>query len=100
VLEWARRAVDLGAGEILLTSVDREGTGKGFDVELVRAVSEAVSVPVIASGGLGSVSHMVEVVREGRADAVAAAKALHYNALSIEQLRRAALQEGVHVRQP
>jgi imidazole glycerol-phosphate synthase subunit HisF len=97
-VEWARRGVGLGAGEILLTSVDREGTGKGFDVELVRAVSQAVNVPLIASGGMGSTQHLVEVVRDGGADAVAMAKVLHYGALSFSQVRDAALREGLHVR--
>ena len=65
VVEWARRAVDLGAGEILLTSVDQEGTRKGFDIELTRAVADAVAVPVIASGGMGTLEHLVEVVHDG-----------------------------------
>lgn len=95
---WAVRAVELGAGEILLTSVDREGTGKGFDVELVRAVSHAVNVPVIASGGMGTLGHMLEVVREGGADAVAMAKVLHYRTHTLQQLRDGALREGLHVR--
>jgi imidazole glycerol-phosphate synthase subunit HisF len=100
VVEWAQRGVELGAGEILLTSVDREGTGAGFDVDLVRAVSEAVNVPLIASGGFGRADHMVEVVRHGGADAVAVAKVLHYKALTFQQLRNAALSHGLHVRCP
>jgi cyclase len=96
-VEWACRGVELGAGEILLTSVDREGTGKGIDVELVRAVSQAVNVPLIASGGMGSTQHFLEAVRHG-ADAVAMAKVLHYGTLTIAQLREAALREGLHVR--
>jgi cyclase len=94
---WAKRGVALGAGEILLTSVDREGTGKGFDVELVRAVAQSVNVPLIASGGMGAMPHLLEVVREG-ADAVAMAKVLHYGTLSLPQIREAALRAGVHVR--
>ncbi len=78
VLEWARRAEDLGAGEIILTSIDREGTGEGYDTELVRMVSESVSIPVIACGGAGRVQHIAEVVEEGRADAVAVSSVLHY----------------------
>jgi cyclase len=97
-VEWARRGVALGAGEILVTSVDREGTGKGFDVELVRAVSGAVGVPVIASGGMGGAQHLIEVVRDGGADAVAVAKVLHSNALTLPQMRAAALREGLGVR--
>jgi cyclase len=97
-VEWARRGVALGAGEILLTSVDREGTGKGFDVDLVRAVSQQVNVPLIASGGMGTVHHLLEVVRSGGADAVAMAKVLHYGNLSFSQIREAALGAGLHVR--
>jgi cyclase len=100
VVEWARRGVGLGAGEILLTSVDREGTGKGFDVELVRAVSQAVNVPLIASGGMGTTQHLLDVVRQGGADAVAMAKVLHYGTVSFPQVREAALREGLHVRRP
>ena len=99
VVEWARRAVDLGAGEILLTSVDQEGTRKGFDVELVRAVSQAVGVPVIASGGMGSVEHLVDVVKRGGADAVAMADVLHYKRIELPQIRRHALEQGLNVRQ-
>lgn len=98
VVDWARRGVELGAGEILLTSVDRDGTGKGFDVELVRAVSSAVNVPVIASGGMGNAQHLVRVVREGGADAVAMAKVLHYKTFTLPQLRDEALRAGLHVR--
>lgn len=97
-VEWAKRGVKLGAGEILLTSVDREGTGKGFDIELVRQVSDSVNVPVIASGGMGNTGHLVDVVREGHADAVAMAHVLHYGKLSIDQVRDAALAEGLGVR--
>ena len=98
VLEWARRAVDLGAGEILLTSVDREGTRGGFDCELVRRVASAVTVPVIASGGMGSLAHLREVVEQGKADAVAFADVLHYRRLSLAQIRTFALDAGLCVR--
>ncbi|MGA3023528.1 MAG: imidazole glycerol phosphate synthase cyclase subunit [Bryobacteraceae bacterium] len=98
VLEWARRAVDLGAGEILLTSVDREGTRCGFDCELVRRVASAVPVPVIASGGMGSLEHLREVVEQGKADAVAFADVLHYHRLSLAQIRAFALDAGLCVR--
>ena len=84
----------------MLTSVDREGTRKGFDIELVRAVSTAVPVPVIASGGLGTVVHLHEVITEGRADAVAIADALHYNRLTLDQLRETMITskpEGIPV---
>ena len=89
VLEWVEEAVELGAGEILLTSVDREGTRKGFDVELTRRVASSVGVPVIASGGCGGVSHVREVVSQGRADAVAVADALHYGRHCVAELYEA-----------
>lgn len=88
VVEWARKGEALGAGEILLTSIDREGTRRGFDVELVRSVSEAVGIPVIASGGMGAPQHLLEVVDVGRADAVAMADVLHYERLSLDDLRQ------------
>lgn len=96
---WAQQAVDLGAGEILLTSVDQEGTRKGFDVELVRAVSETVDVPVIASGGMGSIQHLLDVVKVGKADAVAMADIIHYRRQSLVQIRQAALAAGLSVRE-
>lgn len=98
VLQWAQRGVELGAGEILLTSVDREGTREGFDIELVAAVSRAVSVPVIASGGMGKLEDVVTVVRHGAADAVAVADALHYGRTTIEAIRAAARAGGVAMR--
>lgn len=97
VVEWAKLAAELGAGEILLTSVDREGTRKGFDVELTRAVSSAVPIPVIASGGMGLPEHLTEVISRGLADAVAVADVLHYGRYPIEDLRAAiAAGEGHH----
>jgi imidazole glycerol-phosphate synthase subunit HisF len=98
VVEWARRGVELGAGEILLTSIDQEGTRKGFDLGLVRAVTDAVQVPVIASGGMGSADHLVSVVKEGGADAVAMADVLHYERLPLHDIRAAALGAGLPVR--
>ena len=98
VVEWARKGVELGAGEILLTSVDQEGTRKGFDLGLVRAVTHAVQVPVIASGGMGSADHLVAVVKEGGADAVAMADVLHYDRLGLADVRVAALSAGLPVR--
>ncbi len=97
VLEWVKKGVSLGAGEILLTSVDREGTRKGFDVDLVRAVSAAVSVPVIASGGMGAGDHLKSVVAAG-ADAVAMADVLHYKRLDVPTIRAAAEGFGIPVR--
>lgn len=98
VVDWAKRGVALGAGEILLTSIDREGTRKGFDVALVKAVSEAVSVPVIASGGMGETSDVVPVVRSGGADAVAMADILHYQRATVGDVRSVAKAAGLSVR--
>jgi cyclase len=98
VVEWARRGASLGAGEILLTSVDQEGTRKGFDVDLVRAVTAAVGIPVIASGGMGSTEHLRAVVTDGGADAVAMADVLHYNRLPLSDVRAAAKTFGLPVR--
>jgi cyclase len=97
-IEWVTRAVALGAGEILLTSIDREGTRRGFDVDLVRAVTREVSVPVIASGGMGKPEHLVEVVTVGEADAVAMADILHYGRATIAQIRMTAEDAGLQVR--
>ena len=91
--------MDLGAGEILLTSVDQEGTRKGFDVELTRVVSDAVRVPVIASGGMGTVGHFTSVVKNGHADAVAMADVLHYKRLSLAEIRSGARQAGIPARE-
>lgn len=98
VIEWVKRGVSMGAGEILLTSVDREGTRKGFDVELVHAVTNEVSVPVIASGGMGKPEDMLEVVREGGADAVAMADILHYNRSTLSEIRNRAKMARLGVR--
>ena len=97
-VDWARRGEQLGAGEILVTSIDREGTRKGFDLELTRAISDAVGVPVIASGGYGAPEHLEEVVRHGRADAVAFADALHYSRETMASLREHAYRAGLPVR--
>ena len=99
VLEWIKRGVDLGAGEILLTSVDREGTRKGYDVDLVTRVSSAVPIPVIASGGMGSLEHFLAAARMGQPDAISMADVLHYNRLTIADIRSAALAAGLAVRQ-
>lgn len=99
VIEWVKRGEELGAGEILLTSVDQEGTRKGFDVELVAAVSKVVSVPVIASGGYGAPDHLERVVKDGGADAVAVADAIHYDRTSLGDIRREALARGIAMRE-
>jgi cyclase len=98
VVEWVKRGVALGAGEVLLTSVDREGTRKGFDISLVRAVAAEVSVPLIASGGMGKPEDLVDVVREGGADAVAMADILHYKRSEVGVIRAVAMAEGLGVR--
>ena len=99
VLQWVRRGVEMGAGEILLTSVDREGTRKGFDIDLIRQVSDAVPVPVIASGGMGSIEHFLLAAEQGRPDGISMADTLHYNRLQLGDLRAAALMAGLAVRQ-
>ena len=98
VLDWVTRGVALGAGEVLLTSVDREGTRRGFDVSLARAVTSQVPVPVIASGGMGRSDDLVRVVCEGGADGVAMADVLHYGRFSVGDIRSAARAAGLDVR--
>ena len=98
VVDWVKRGIELGAGEILLTSVDREGTRKGFDVALVRAVTQEVAVPVIASGGMGKPEHVIEVVRDAGVDAVAMADLLHYGRATVGDVRNAAASAGIEVR--
>ena len=97
-IEWARKMVAYGAGEILLTSMDRDGTKIGFDLDLTRAISEAVSVPVIASGGVGELEHLVEGVKQGRADAVLAASIFHFGEYTIEEAKRRMATNGIEVR--
>lgn len=98
VVEWAQLGVELGAGEILLTSVDQEGTRQGFDYELVKAVSSAVSVPVVASGGMGNPQHLIDVVQYGYANAIAMADILHYDRVSLAEIRKASLDAGLDIR--
>lgn len=98
VIEWIKRGVSHGAGEILLTSVDREGTRKGFDTALVRAVSDQVSIPVIASGGMGKPEDLVDVVVRGGADAVAMADILHYHRASLRDIQTVARSANIEVR--
>ena len=97
-VEWARRVVALGAGEILLTSMDRDGARTGFDLALTRAVSAAVDVPVIASGGVGSLRDLVDGIEEGGADAVLAASIFHYGEYTIGQAKAAMAAAGIEVR--
>jgi imidazole glycerol-phosphate synthase subunit HisF len=98
VIDWVQQAVALGVGEILVTSIDMEGTRKGFDVELVKTVSENVPIPVIASGGMGSMEDLSDVIINGKADAVAMADMIHYNRASIQKIRDYALSQELDVR--
>ena len=98
VLEWAKKVTALGAGEILLTSMDRDGTKSGFDLALTRAVAEAVSVPVIASGGVGNLEHLAEGVIEGKADAVLAASIFHFGEYTIQEAKLLMYNRGIEMR--
>jgi cyclase len=97
-VHWARRMADYGAGEILLTSMDRDGTRNGFDLPLTRTVSDAVPVPLIASGGVGCLDHLVDGVLEGRADAVLAASIFHFGEYTIAEAKRRMAERGITVR--
>lgn len=97
-IEWSKNMVARGAGEILLTSMDRDGTKKGFDLDLTRAISDAVSVPVIASGGVGNLRHLVDGVTEGKADAVLAASIFHFAEYTVGEAKAYMAEQGVPVR--
>ncbi len=97
-VEWAQKLCRLGAGEILLTSMDRDGTGKGYDIELTRNISEAVEVPVIASGGAGNLDHLADVLKEGKASAVLAASIFHFGEYKIVEAKQSLAQAGIPVR--
>ncbi len=97
-VDWAKKGVELGAGEILLTSMNNDGTKDGFALDITRAVSEAVNVPVIASGGAGTMEHFVSVFEEGKADAALAASIFHYNEIGIPELKTFLKERGVEVR--
>lgn len=97
-VEWAKKMADFGAGEILLTSMDRDGTKNGFDLGVTRAISDAVPVPVIASGGVGDLQHLVDGVKEGRADAVLAASIFHFGEYSVPEAKQFMQAQGVEVR--
>ena len=97
-IEFSRKVVALGAGEILLTSMDRDGTGDGFDIELTRAVSRAVNVPVIASGGVGTLQHLVDGIKQAEASAVLAASIFHFGTYTISEAKQFMAQQGVPVR--
>ena len=97
-VEWAQKMAELGAGELLLTSMDRDGTKSGFDLALTRAISDAVAIPIIASGGVGNLQHMVDGVNEGHADAVLAASIFHFGEFSVGQAKQYMQQHGIEVR--
>lgn len=97
-VEWAKKMTDYGAGEILLTSMDRDGTREGFDLALTRAVSDAVAVPVIASGGVGNLDHLAEGILEGKADAVLAASIFHFAEYTVQQAKEHMASRGIEVR--
>ncbi|MCA3572342.1 MAG: imidazole glycerol phosphate synthase subunit HisF [Aestuariivirga sp.] len=97
-VDYAREVVSLGAGELLLTSMDRDGTGRGFDIDLTRAVADAVTVPVIASGGVGTLDHLVEGIRDGHAAAVLAASIFHFGTFSIAEAKRHLSANGIPMR--
>ena len=97
-IEYAREVVELGAGEILLTSMDRDGTRTGFDIALTRAIADAVPVPVIASGGVGNLDHLVEGIRDGHATAVLAASIFHFGEYSVQQAKQHMAKAGLPVR--
>jgi len=97
-MEWALRAEALGAGEIVLNSIDADGTKAGFDLEITRRVSEAVRIPVVASGGAGSLEHMAEVLKQGRADAVLAASIFHFGEYTVGDVKKYLKAQGIHVR--
>ena len=97
-VDWAKQVEMLGAGEILLTSMDRDGTKNGFDLALTRAVSDAVEIPVIASGGVGNLQHLADGVTEGRADAVLAASIFHFGEYTVRQAKEYMAARGIEVR--
>ena len=97
-LEWAARAVELGAGELLLTSMDRDGTREGFDIELTRAIADSVNVPIIASGGVGTLDHLAEGVQRGGADAVLAASIFHFGEHTVAEAKQVMVDAGITVR--
>ena len=97
-VQWARKMVNLGAGELLLTSMDRDGTRQGFDLVLTRTISETVNVPVIASGGVGTLEHLVDGILEGKADAVLAASIFHFGEFTVNDAKQYMAGRGIEVR--
>ena len=99
VVEWAMRGAELGAGEVLVTSVDRDGTGKGFDVEVIKSVVDCINVPVLASGGVGNISHFDHLLKHTSVDGIAIGKALHEKTITLKEIREHLIQAGVPVRE-
>ena len=97
-IKWAKKMANLGAGELLVTSMDRDGTKKGFDNALNKLISEAVEIPIIASGGAGTLQHLVEGVKDGEADAVLAASIFHYGEFSIQQAKKYMINKNIEMR--
>ena len=97
-IEWAKKMADFGAGELLITSMDRDGTKKGFDNNLMRSISDVVDIPIIASGGAGSLKHLVDGIKEGEADAVLAASIFHYGEYSIKEAKKYMYEHGMEMR--
>jgi len=97
-IEWAKKMADFGAGELLITSMDRDGTRKGFDNNLMKSISDAVDIPIIASGGAGSLRHLVDGIKEGEADAVLAASIFHYGEYSIKEAKKYMHEHGIEMR--
>ena len=97
-IEWAKKMADFGAGELLITSMDRDGTKKGFDNNLMKTISDAVDIPIIASGGAGSLRHLVDGIKEGEADAVLAASIFHYGEYSIKEAKKYMYEHGIEMR--
>ena len=97
-IEWAKKMADFGAGELLITSMDRDGTKKGFDNNLMKSISDAVDIPIIASGGAGSLRHLVDGIKEGEADAVLAASIFHYGEYSIKEAKKYMHEYGIEMR--
>ena len=97
-IEWAKKMADFGAGELLITSMDRDGTKKGFDNNLMKSISDAVDIPIIASGGAGSLRHLVDGIKEGEADAVLAASIFHYGEYSIKEAKKYMYEHGIEMR--
>jgi Imidazoleglycerol-phosphate synthase len=98
VVAWAKKMADIGAGEILLTSMDKDGTKDGFDIELTKTISKTVSIPVIASGGVGNLNHLAEGILNGRADAVLAASIFHFGKYTIADVKKSLSEKNIEVR--